>query len=176
MSVARCASIGAWGASAGRGPSRRAASRRRTATWWRRRRRRRNLLNRLLRARFRPCRRRRRPGRRGVARRAARRPSRSGWCSGSVDVLFPLSVPDLIFGSNGFLRTATYCHCLVSSTAQGPVPTGRASFSHVSSLGKVLRLARLCLERESRLLNPPPGSTDPERFATVSIALDTASL
>ena len=24
-------------------------------------------------------------------------------------------------------------------------------------------------ERESHLLNPPPGSTDPERFATVSI-------
>ena len=26
-------------------------------------------------------------------------------------------------------------------------------------------------ERESRLLNPPPGSTDPERFATVSIGI-----
>ena len=27
------------------------------------------------------------------------------------------------------------------------------------------------LERESRLLKPPPGSTDPERFATVSIGI-----
>ena len=27
------------------------------------------------------------------------------------------------------------------------------------------------LERESHLLNPPPGSTDPERFATVSIGI-----
>ena len=26
-------------------------------------------------------------------------------------------------------------------------------------------------ERESRLLNPPPGSTDPERFATVSTGI-----
>ena len=26
-------------------------------------------------------------------------------------------------------------------------------------------------ERESHLLNPPPGSTDPERFATVSIGI-----
>mmetsp|Transcript_2628 Transcript_2628/g.7615 ORF Transcript_2628/g.7615 Transcript_2628/m.7615 type:complete len:203 (-) Transcript_2628:14-622(-) len=64
MLAARCVSIEAWGASAARGPSRRAASRRRTATWWRLH----NLLTRP-RARFRPCRRRRRPGRRG--RRAA---------------------------------------------------------------------------------------------------------
>mmetsp|Transcript_10529 Transcript_10529/g.31189 ORF Transcript_10529/g.31189 Transcript_10529/m.31189 type:complete len:257 (-) Transcript_10529:27-797(-) len=28
-----------------------------------------------------------------------------------------------------------------------------------------------CRERESHLLNPPPGSTDPERFATVSIGI-----
>ena len=27
------------------------------------------------------------------------------------------------------------------------------------------------LERESHSLNPPPGSTDPERFATVSIGI-----
>ena len=27
------------------------------------------------------------------------------------------------------------------------------------------------VERESRLLNPPPGSTDPERFATVSTGI-----
>ena len=31
--------------------------------------------------------------------------------------------------------------------------------------------ALLLPERESHLLNPPPGSTDPERFATVSIGI-----
>ena len=31
-------------------------------------------------------------------------------------------------------------------------------------------LERSSRERESHLLNPPPGSTDPERFATVSIS------
>ena len=31
--------------------------------------------------------------------------------------------------------------------------------------------SRVPRERESHLLNPPPGSTDPERFATVSIGI-----
>ena len=35
----------------------------------------------------------------------------------------------------------------------------------------VLGLVGGVRERESHLLNPPPGSTDPERFATVSIGI-----
>ena len=38
------------------------------------------------------------------------------------------------------------------------------------------RFAAAKRERESRLLNPPPGSTDPERFATVKMLASCKTL
>ena len=59
-------------------------------------------------------------------------------------------------------------------TSQGPPYPTRSPRAHPSIREvdvTVLGLATPRSERESHLLNPPPGSTDPERFATVSIGI-----
>ena len=66
-----------------------------------------------------------------------------------------------------------YAMKVLSNSGGGSESRIIAAMDAVADVVKRKRVNPLDIEpeRESHLLNPPPGSTDPERFATVSIGI-----